>query len=90
MQALADESLQLENLCDLLLGQQINLQIEVIPLIYPLGHTVLLHQYKRGEQHRFDGDNHAKQNERVRIELPHAEEMAGVDDEPQGDPNNVN
>lgn len=90
VEAFADCPEELERLGCLLLGEQIDLEIEVIAGIAALLHAVLLHENEGAEENALYRDDHGQEDERIRIEAAAEREDAGVDEEPQGEDGGVN
>lgn len=82
LKPLAYSAKKLKSLCDLLLGEQIDLQIEMIPGVAALLHPVLLHENEGAKQHAFDGDDHGEQDKWVRIEMGKERKHLAVDEKP--------
>ena len=73
---------------DLILGQQIDLKIQIRSLISNFRNPVLADQYECGEQNRFQRHDHRQQIKRIRIERFEAG-PSQVDGQPDAKPYQV-
>lgn len=85
VEALADETGELKDLSDLLFGEEVDLQVEVIAGVDAPLHAVLLHEDKGAEEDAFDRDHHGEEDEGVGVEAAGDGDDAGVDQEPEGE-----
>jgi hypothetical protein len=69
-----------------LLCQQIDLQIEMSPLVGLPRHSVLRHQHEYRQEDRFERDHEREKAERIRVEWLEAKKMAGIDHQPSREP----
>ena len=88
-EAFADELQQLQGLCGFFFRQEIDLEVEMGAGIGFAGHAVLLHEDEGAEQDAFDRNDHGEQDEGVRIKGSDDGQDAGIDEEPEQEPNGV-
>jgi hypothetical protein len=69
-----------------LLCQQIDLQIEMSPLVGLARPSVLRHQHEYRQEDRFERDHEREGAERIGVEWLEAKKMAGVDHQPSREP----
>ena len=79
---LTQRDLQLQYLGDLFLGEHINLEIQVVPIIASARLPILLHQDKGGEQNGFAGNYQAEQNIGVGIKRARKLKGSGIQQNP--------
>lgn len=56
----ADQPLQLQHLRDFFLGQQIDLEVQMIAVVSPLAHAIVLDQHEGREQYALKRGEHAE------------------------------
>jgi hypothetical protein len=86
---LGDATEQAQGDRGLLLGQQVDLEIEVGAPVRLAGHAVLADQDTDGDEDRLEGHDHGQEAERVGVEGTQAGNRAQVDDDPAGEPEHV-
>jgi hypothetical protein len=84
-QSRAEPIEHLDDLGGALLGQQIDLQIEMIAAISNHPHAVLLHQHEGGEQDRLQRGDRRQQRIGEWIEWSELRECPGIDNHPGGE-----
>jgi hypothetical protein len=75
----------LNDLGCLAFGQQVDLQVEVIPAIGNHTHSVLFYQYESGEQDRLQWGDRRQQRVRKGIERRDLRNHPGIHDDPAGE-----
>ena len=79
---------ELQHRGHLALRQQIDLQIEVSPLVGLPAEAVLAGQNEQGQEDRLERDRHRQERERKRVERPHIGD-AEVEHDPEREPRDV-
>src|SRR5438067_5096588 len=88
-EALADAFKQLKCLGCLLLGQQIDLQRQLLTLLGSFTFTVLLHQHKCGKENGLNRYSHAEEDKGIRVKWRHGRYDLAIHQEPKGEHSQV-
>src|SRR5690348_10028795 len=75
----------LQHPCQLMLGKQTNVQIQVSAVLHLIAQTILRDEHKGGKEDRFERYDHCQQSVGEWIERVHAE-TSGIEEDPDGKP----